>query len=885
MAIYPKPPKWAETLIERLAPEHLAEEIKGDLYEMFLSEAKRFNEHNARRKYAWRVVGFLAKAFFWKRPTQLKNHPMTGSYFKMAKRSLLANKGTTAINVLGLVIGIASALAIISIIRFELSFDTFHTDHNNIYRMVRVSGADLSEFRTGIPYAIAPAMKDLSAIRKMTKLEYLGGSSVDVLSADGKSQRQFVEDGGVVTVEPEFFDVIDFAGSPIKWISGDPKTSLKEPSSVVVTSTMAKKYFGDESPLGQTLRFQKLFDFKITGVIADFPSNTDFPFRMLVSYSSMPLLFKERMSDWVSVNDGHSVLVVLQEDVDVKDVEKQIAKLHAANVGKDLSEYRHYFLQPLRDVHFDPNFGTFSRRTITHKTIFALELIVLCLLAVGCINYVNLATAQSTLRSKEIGMRKIMGGSQKNLIVQFLVETLIIVLIAACAALGLVAVFMPSLVSMLGLDVTINFFDPFLWATLASIIAVVTICAGLYPALLISRFNPITAIKNQFTTGHIAGVSLRKTLVVIQFTATQVLAVGTFIVVAQMEFFRNVDMGFDRNAAVVTIRLLNNDQSSLSLFESELRRLPFVENVAKSFTLPSGVDRNRNSRTIGKPEANDVQDFQSYEYSAVDENFLDLYGIRLIAGRNLKPADASKNILVNETLMKNLGYGNPQDIVGAELKLGGDGNVHVVGVINDYYGNSLKERVDNIALDANSDRYRQVSVRLDLAAGQDMVDVLAKLEQTWKSIYPEHAFQFRFMDDNIAMFYEQEAKYSRLFQVFSMMFVIIGCLGLYGLITFVANRKGKEIAIRKTLGASVGNIIMMFSREYIALIAVSFALAVPIAWYGVNEWLMNFENHVDVQWWLFAAPGVIVLAIALAVVCMKSFNAAIANPVDRLRNE
>jgi len=886
MAIYPKPPAWAETLIERLAPEHVTEEIRGDLYEMFLWDVKHVDDRTARRRYAWRAIGFLAKTFFWKQaPSTQQHHTMTGNYFKMARRSLSANKGTTTINILGLVIGIASALAIISIVRFELSFDTFHTDHKNIYRMVRVSGPDLSEFRTGIPYALPPAMKDIPAIRKMTKMEYLGAANVDVLSADGKSERQFVEDGGVVTIEPEFFDIIDFAGSPVKWISGDPKSSLSEPGSLVVTNAMAKKYFGDESPIGKTLRFQKAFDLEITGVIEDFPPNTDFPFRMLVSYSSMPLLFKERMSDWVSVNDGHAMYVVLQEGAAVKDVEQQIAKVHAANVNKDLADFRHYFLQPLREVHFDPNFGTFSRRTITHNTIFALELIVLCLLAVGCINYVNLSTAQSTLRSKEIGMRKIMGSSQKNLVVQFLVETFIIVLIAAFIALALVTIFMPWLVSMLGLNVYINFSDPFLWIILGSIIAVVTVCAGLYPAWMVSRFNPITAIKNQFSTGQIAGVSLRKTLVVIQFTATQVLTVATFIVVAQMEFFRNVDMGFDRDAAVVTMRLLNNDQSSLHSFETELRRLPFVKSVAKSFTLPSGVDRNRNSRNIGRPDANNVQDFLNYEYCAVDENFLDLYGIRLLAGRNLTAADSGKNMLVNESLMRNLGYNNPSDIVGAELKLGGNVKIHVVGVINDYYGNSLKERVDNIAMDANADRYRQVSVRLDLAAGQNMTEVLTKLEQTWKTIYPEHAFQFRFLDDNIAMFYEQELKYSRLFQIFSVLFVLIGCLGLYGLITFVANRKGKEIAVRKTLGATAANIIVMFSREYVALIAVSFALAVPIARYGINEWLSNFENHVDVQWWLFAVPGVIVLMIALAVVCIKSFNAAMANPVDKLRNE
>jgi putative ABC transport system permease protein len=884
MANYPKPPTWAETLIERLAPEHLAEEIRGDLYEMFVSDAKRFGVSTARRRYSWRVVGFFAKTFFWKRPTH-RNHYMTGNYFMLAKRSLLANKGTTTINVLGLVIGIASALAIMAIIRFELSFDTFHTDHANIYRVVRVSGTDLSEFRAGVPYALPPALKEISSIRKVAKLEYLGGARVDILNDDGTFERQFVEDGGVVTVEPEFFDVMDFAGSPIRWISGSPTVSLREPGSVVVTQAMAKKYFGDENPIGKTLRLQKEFDFKVTGVVEDFPPNTDFPFRMLVSYASMPLLFGERMADWTGVNDGHAVYVALQPGVSVEDVEKQIATLHAAHVGKDLSAYRHYFLQPLREVHFDPKFGTFSKRTITHDTIFALELIVLCLLAVGCINYVNLSTAQSTLRSKEIGMRKIMGSSRKNLIVQFLAETLLIVLIAAFVALGLVATLMPSLAAMLGLQVKINFFDPILWFSLVSIIGGVTLCAGLYPAFLISKYNPLAAIKNQFATGRIAGVSLRKTLVVFQFTATQVLAVATFIVVAQMEFFRSVDMGFNRNAVVVTIRLLNSDASPLNLFESELRRLPFVKNVAKSFTLPSGMDRNRSSRNIGRPDANDIQDYQNYEYSAIDENFLGLYGIRLLAGRNLTPADSGKNILVNETLMKNLGYRQAQDIVGAELKVGGDVQVHVVGVINDYYGNSLKERVDNVALDAAPDRYRQVSVLLDLAADQNMTDVLTTLEQTWKSVYPEHAFQARFLDDNIAMFYEQELKYSRLFQIFSAMFVLIGCLGLYGLITFIANRKGKEIAVRKTLGASVANIIVMFSREYVLLIALSFLLAVPIAWYGVNEWLMNFENHVAVQWWLFAVPGVMVLALALVVVCMKSFNAALANPVDKLRNE
>ncbi|HEY0652233.1 MAG TPA: ABC transporter permease [Chryseosolibacter sp.] len=878
------PPKWAEAIIDRFAPDPLVEEIKGDLYEMFLEDRKLFGDRIARRNYCRRVIGFATKAFFWKRGNNPINH-MSGSYLKMAKRSLSANKGITAINVLGLTIAIAAGLAIVCIIQFELSFDTFHSNYQNIYRVVRVSGVDRREFRTGIPYALPPAMSNLSSIKKMTKMEYFGGASVDILSADGKSEKQFIEDRGVVTVEPEFFNVMDFAHNPIEWLSGNPANSLKDPSSVVITSAIAKKYFGHEDPVGRTLRFQKVFDFKITGVVNDFPSNTDFPFNLMISYSSMPLIFKERMSDWVSVNDGHSAFVVLDEGADPKAVEQQLAHIHAAHVNKDLSTVRHYLLQPLSEVHFDPNFGTFSKRIITHETILALEFIVFCLLAAGCINYINLSTAQFTLRSKEVGIRKIMGSSQKSLIFQFLVETFVIVLLAALMALILVLLFMPTLVSMLGLPLEIMVTDFQVWRTLALIVLTVTICSGLYPSLSLSRFNPVSALKNKFSTERIAGVSLRKGLVIAQFTATQVLAVTTFIIIAQLDYFRTSDMGFDQDASIVSMRLINANPSSVTAFESELRRLPFVENVSKSFTLPSGVDRNRSTRDIGKPNARDVQDFQHYEYCAIDENFLDLYGIQLVAGRNLTPTDSAKNILVNETLLKNLGYEDPQDIVGTELKIGGEGMARVVGVVNDYFGNSLKERVNNIALDAHPGRYRQVSVRLQRGPDQKMSDILAELELTWKKIYPEHVFQYRFLHENIALFYQQETKYSKLFQLFLILFITIGCLGLYGLVTFVVNKKGKEIAVRKALGATVLDILAMFSREYVKLIAVSFALAVPIAWYGINEWLMNFEHHIEIKWWLFATPGVTILLLALAVVSLKSFGAAISNPVSRLKNE
>ncbi|HEX8059833.1 MAG TPA: FtsX-like permease family protein, partial [Cyclobacteriaceae bacterium] len=373
---------------------------------------------------------------------------------------------------------------------------------------------------------------------------------------------------------------------------------------------------------------------------------------------------------------------------------------------------------------------------------------------------------------------------------------------------------------------------------------------------------------------------------VAQFTITQILAVGTFIVISQMKFFENVDMGFNRHAVIVSIPLADNTVRTRRATELELRSMSFVSGVTSSFTLPSGLDRNRSSRNIGPMDATEVQDYQNYEHYSIDESFLDLYEIKLLAGRNLGPADTTTvPILINRTLMKNLGIETPERAINREFKFGGGQKAIVVGVVGDFYSDSMKHGINNIVMIYQPRQYRWMSVRLNLNENTSMANSLNGIEELWIKNYPEHVFRYQFFDQNIDAFYKQEFKYSKLFQIFSFIFIGIGCLGLYGLITFIANKKGKEIAVRKTLGATISNIMLMFSREYVVLITISFVLAIPVVRYGVNEWLDGFRNHIEVQWWMFAAPGVIVLAIALVVVGAKSYRAASANPVDSLKSE
>lgn len=879
------PPYWITYLIQNLAHDRVAEEIEGDLYEMYCNDVAMKGHAFARRKYVSRGLGFLVKRFFWKQSAQPNHNTMLSSYFKMAHRSLLAYKSTSIINITGLVIGLASALVILSFVRFELSFDQFHSDANRIYRVVRVSGPDMAEYRTGISYPVPSALKaEIPSIQNIASYEYFGGANVVIPDASGKDKLKFREENGFVLVEPSFFSVFDFKDSEFKWISGSPEVSLKEPFSVVLTRSMARKYFGEEDPVGRTMELQGT-SCKVTGLTEDFPNNTDFPFRVMVSYETLrKLAGEERLNNWFSVNDTHQTYIMINETSTKREMEDRIAKVHAAHTPKELSENRHYLLQELSEVHFDARFGTLRQKTISKTTILGLSIVAIFLVLTAAINYVNLATAQSTLRAREIGVRKVMGSTVNNVVTQHLTETFLLVLCASLLALIFSDILHYYLQSVIGMEKTnLNITDPVILITTLGAVLVITLLSGLYPALVLSRFNPSTALKNKFATEKLGGFSLRKVLVVLQFTVTQILVVATFIVISQMNYFRDADMGFAKEG-IISLRVPKRDRGAMQVLEDQLRAKSFIEDVSLSSTLPSGVNRNRSYADIGRPEANAMQDYIVFEYVAADENFLDLYQIKLAAGRPLIEADSTGNVLVSRSVVRNLQLGTPEEALGRELKLGGGNKVVVVGVTEDYYSNSLKEGADNIVMMMHPHSFVAVSVKLNGA--DDLLSAqVDEIKKTWSSVYPEFVPNPVFLDENIAAFYQQEEKYSTLFKIFSVIFIVIGSLGLYGLVSFVINRKQKEVAIRKVMGATVRHILVMFSREYLVMIAVSFALAVPVAYYGVDSWLSGFKNRIPLHWYLFITPGVFVFILAVIVIMLKASRAAIANPVDKLKYE
>jgi putative ABC transport system permease protein len=884
-----KPPRWIDSLLDNLAPLHLAEEIKGDLAELFVQDLEEAGSRTARWRYGLRGIGFLTKRFFWKRsPLPLQHSTiMLGNYFKMAKRSLLTHKGTSFINIIGLVTGIAAALTLITVIRYELSFDTFHSEPGQIYRIVRVSGEDMSEFRTGVSFPVHRALREeIPGLHDIAALEYFGGAYVDILDARGETEKKFREESGFGIVEPSFFKVFDFADTNFKWLAGNLEKAFDEPFNIVLTRSMAKKYFGDEDPLSKTVKLQQRYHCKVTGVIEDFPPNTDFPFTVLIAYESVKTLAGEGMLDnWFSVNDSHHVYLRLPEGMSKGEMEKQIARVHAAHTPKDLHTTRHYLLQELRDLHHDARFGNYSGRTISRETILALSAVALFLLLTACINYINLATAQSSLRSKEIGLRKVMGSSQKNVMLQFLTETFMIVLLSAVAALIVADVVLLKFQSLLNVTFTQHvFFNPAVLAYLVIIVCCVTIFAGFYPSLVVSRFSPVMALKDTLMTRRPSAFSMRKVLVVVQFTITQILVVGTFIVMSQMQYFRNVNMGFIKEG-IISARVHTRNLSTLEALRNKLLAQPYAEKVSYSYTLPSGVERNRSYVDIGLPGASEMKDYIVYERVPVDPNFLDLYQIKLLAGRNLTMSDSTGNVLVNKTLLKNLQLGTPEEAIGKALKRSDGLKLVVVGVIDNYYGNSLKEGSDNVIMTIERAAYATLSVKLNAKEGESLQRAVEGVGKIWTETFPAYLFSYRFFDENIAAFYAQEEKYAKLFQLFSIVFLLIGSLGLYGLITFLVNRKSKEVAVRKVLGATLTSIMVLFSKDYIRLIILSFILAVPVAWYLVNNWLSNFAHHIELRWWMFTIPGIGVLLITMLVVGSKMVKTARMNPVEKLKYE
>jgi ABC-type antimicrobial peptide transport system permease subunit len=533
-------------------------------------------------------------------------------------------------------------------------------------------------------------------------------------------------------------------------------------------------------------------------------------------------------------------------------------------------------------VHYDAAAGNYSNKIISHELINVLWLISAFILLIACVNFINLSTAQAVNRAKEIGVRKVLGSNKSQLRVQFIIETFLIVTSAVLLAVLITLLALSSLNRLLELSLSFTILiHP---ATIFFLLAVtigVTVLAGFYPSVVLSGFNPIHALKSKLTAKTTKGISLRRGLVVFQFIIAQVLIIGTLVIVQQMNYFMNQPLGFDKDAIVnVPYR---PDSTGGKLTDYLKQQLLSNGALAVSFSSNSPMEDDNNMFTTFKfNHALKDEDFQAITKFA-DDDYVPTYKLQLVAGRNLKPSGITQEFLVNESFVKNLGLKNPEDVLNKEISImGGLIKCPVVGVLKDFNDRSLRQTLAPLLIATNSTMYRQASIKL---ATSNIASTMKSIKKIWEQRFPNYVYEYRFLDEKIASFYKQESQLAQLYKIFAAIAIFLSCLGLYGLASFMAAQRVKEVGIRKVLGATAGSIIYLFSKEFIMLIAIAFAVSIPIAWYYMHQWLQYYAFRINISWWVFAAGGFAALVIALVTISFQAIKAAIANPVKSLRTE
>jgi putative ABC transport system permease protein len=802
---------------------------------------------------------------------------MIKNYFKTALRNLKRNKSYAVINVLGLAIGIAASLLIFLVIQFETSFDNFHKKKDDIYRVgTEFHTQDGVSYSDGIAFPVASALRiDFPQLKEVASIFRNGGQ---ITVEDGNTQLKKLNEDNFYYAEPEFFKMFDFG-----WLTGNAQTCLKDPHSVVLTQATAEKYFGDwKSAVGKTIKYENKTLYKITGILKNIPPNSDFPLSVVASYTALQNTYiKDNLKDWVSTFGGAYTFVVLSPGLSPQKFNTQLKafakKYKPAEYSKDA-----YVTQPLSEIHYDDRFGNYREHTFSHSLIKAMALIGIFLLLIACVNFVNLATAQSVNRSKEVGVRKVLGSNRPQLAFQFLGETALITIAAVVIAIVIAESALPFLNKLLEVKMAMNFiFNPLLILYVLIVIILVTILSGIYPAIILSGFNPVTALKSKITSKMIGGISLRRALVVLQFAIAQILIIGMLIVVSQMNFFRNASLGFDK-ASIINVPVPGDsiNHTKMNYLRDRLIANTDIKNVSFSFTSPSS-ESNWNS-DFKFDHATKTTNF-SANLKWADADYFKTYNLQFVAGHAYEPGDTVREFVVNETLLRKLGIRNPQDAIGKEINFWDGGKVaNIVGVIRDFNSYSLRQPMAPVVLSTWRDVYQTINIKIKQGAEKK---VLPYVEKLWNQSFPDYVYEYKFLDETISNFYKQENQLSMLYKIFAAIAIFISCLGLYGLVSFMAVQRTKEVGIRKVLGASARNIVYLLSKEFTLLIIIAFIISAPIAYYIMHKWLQNYTYRIPLTASIFLLAIIGSIIIAWITVGQRAIKAAIANPVKSLRTE
>ena len=875
----PQPPRWAERLLERIIAPHLREELLGDLYELFQKRVHHDGPSKARLLYGLDVL-LLLHPRLWRRNSanqQSRYHQTTdystpaltdmlSNHFKIALRKLNRNRSYALINVLSLSLGMACVILIFILITYHLSFDTFHAHRDRIYRIYTEFHGDKVRYNTGVPNPLGTAFQnEYPAAEKVGRIAFLKKRVVEVSPA-----KRFEED--IAFADPEFLNIFNF---PL--VQGNLKTALLERNTALVTDRVAKKYFGDEDPIGKFVHVDDSLIVRITGILRDLPPNTDFRSEMFIPFDNLkdhtPWMVEKDW--WFSVNNEMQCYTRLKPGTSAATIDATVlSAISDKYYNKDMAKYFRFKLQPLADVHFNPNLKGYTEK----KNLWAFALIGFFLIITTCVNFINLSTAQALGRSKEIGVRKVLGSRRVALFWQFMTETAVIAGVATVFALILAYLALPAVNRLFEIELSLNpLKNVYLVTFLPILLLIVIFFSGSYPGLILARFQPLLALKGKLSQRQTGGFSLRKSLVVTQFAISQLLIIGTLVIANQLRYSRQADMGFQKDAMVI-LPVPDNQKSKINTMRSQFSELTGVENVTFFDTAPASEEVG--STGIRFDSRTESEKFP-ISIKAADDHYVATFGLQILAGRNLNPSDTIREYIVNETTVKALGLASNQDVIGKNASINGRKGT-IVGVMKDFHNRSFHAVIDPLCITTRSENYRLCGVKVNLA---NLEPTLAGLEKNWSAMYPSSIFTYRFLDEEIARFYKLDNMILWLIQAFSIIAIVIGCLGLYGLVSFMAAQKTKEIGVRKVLGASTSGIVWLFGKEFFRLLLIAFGLAAPLAWWVMSHWLNDFVYRIELGAGIFVLAIAITSFIAVLTVGYRSLRAALANPVKSLRSE
>jgi putative ABC transport system permease protein len=794
---------------------------------------------------------------------------MFRNYLKIAFRNMSKHKMFTSMNILSLSIGLALCILTIITVKFHLGFDDYHQENSQIYRVVTdFNYPEGAKHSAGIPSPIGEALRtDYPAINKIGLLRGFDDIQIDV-QENGQTTERFRENGKIAFAEPSFFEIFNY-----KAINGDPINTLLAPNMAVITEKYAKKYFRDKNPIGKTIILDNRQGVKVVGLLKDIPENTDFRYEVFISYKTLDTFSPEFLDNWSIVNSSTFCFLKFSPNQDVAAFNESLVRFVKKYHGANRKEYNHK-LQPLNDVHFNPNYGGYADKTL----LWALLSIGVFLLLIACCNFINLVTAQSFKRAKEIGVRKVFGGTQQTIFWQFIAETAFTVILSVVLSVVIIKLLIPSLNEIILSQLSFNIFqDLNLLLLLIALTLIMIVLAGFYPAVVLSGFSPILALKGKVVEKSSGKISIRKGLVIFQFTISQLLILGTLVIALQINHIRNTDLGFEKEN-IVLIPIPSQSEEKLQSLKKQLQAITQIKDVSFSIAPPASAFNNFNTfHFYGENTIDGTQIFARH----ADSDYLKTYNLHLVAGRNLAESDTVKEYLVNEAFLKTNNIDNPEEVIGKLLEVNSR-RYPIVGVVKNFHLQSAHKAIKPCFITSNAQMYRYAGIKINMADSKQLIPTIKK---TWNTVFPESVFEYDYLDNQISNFYIVEDTILKLINFFTAIAIVLSCLGIYGLISYIVNQRKKEIAIRKISGASVFRILWLFFDDFFRLIALAFAIAAPIAWFGMSAWLQDFSLRIELGFELFVMTLFLMVILTIIVISYQSTKAAINKPINALKAE